>query len=466
MKSKLFILRPILAILILFIPLYPKFPLFFVNKIPVALRLDDIIISLALFAWIYFQYKNKFPIFKEKITILFISYFIAITISFITAAFIYQTEPISNLILYLLRRFEYISLFFITISAVLNYQEFKKYYLISAISIFFVTLYGYGQKYLSFPVISTMNNEFAKGQLLEMNIWTRVSSTFAGHYDLAAYLSVYLIIVLGATFLLKNIWLKILNIILFLLAFQILSYTASRVSTIAFWGGGVMCLFLLKKYLWIIPFSILLITTIFFSKDLNQRLVATLPSNLRFQFNLSNTNNIALVPTPIQTNIATPTPNIPSKITKNISPIPTVIRHTIYEQQSADVDTGVARSGEIRFNVEWPRAINAFRKNYLLGSGLGSITLATDNDYLRTLGESGLIGFISFFVIIFYFIQKSLKIIFNKKHKHRQLLIIFLSALIVMLANATFIDVFEASKVAYHFWIMMGFYYILLKSSE
>src|SRR5205814_2283829 len=45
------------------------------------------------------------------------------------------------------------------------------------------------------------------------------------------------------------------------------------------------------------------------------------------------------------------------------------------------------RSTSIRLNVEWPRAVRALTKNPLLGTGYSSITLATDNDYLRALGE-------------------------------------------------------------------------------
>ena len=50
-------------------------------------------------------------------------------------------------------------------------------------------------------------------------------------------------------------------------------------------------------------------------------------------------------------------------------------------------------------NVEWPRAIRALKKNPLLGTGYSSITLATDNDYLRLLGETGVLGFLAFLLI-------------------------------------------------------------------
>ncbi|RLC35224.1 hypothetical protein DRH14_01360, partial [Candidatus Shapirobacteria bacterium] len=171
---------------------------------------------------------------------------------------------------------------------------------------------------------------------------------------------------------------------------------------------------------------------------------------------------ITPTPTPIkqQTIIANNGSTEPSQ--PNL-PTPTIIRHQIKkEYPPVDADVGVARSGQIRFKVEWPRAINAFYKNPLLGTGLGSLGLATDNDYLRILGESGILAFISFFAIPFFLIIKTLKI---KKTKHKWHLIM-LSALLTTLANATFIDVFEASKTAYLFWIMIGVYYQILNFYE
>ena len=62
------IFRPLLAVLILFIPLYPKFPLINFPNTYVALRLDDIVIGLIFIFWLIRQFKSRFPIFKEKIT--------------------------------------------------------------------------------------------------------------------------------------------------------------------------------------------------------------------------------------------------------------------------------------------------------------------------------------------------------------------------------------------------------------
>ncbi len=454
------IFRSVLAVILIFIPLYPKFPLISINGTYVAVRLDDIVIAVAVLIWLIYQIKNKFPVFKTKITPLFLVYFMAIIISFINAWLIYQTEPVNILLLHVFRRFEYMSIFFITLEALKKETDFSFLYVFFLLSTALVTFYGFGQKYLKFPVISTMNQEFSKGQLIQMNIWTRISSTFAGHYDLAAFLSVALIIILGISLITKNKILKIVGFIIWIPSYYIFTLTASRVSTFAFLGGSVVALFLIKKYFWIIPITGLVIFSIINSADLNQRLLATLPA-LKNQF-FTNSNTTVPTPTiaPTPTTITVKPTTLPGQVTK---PTPTIVRHQAEEYPVADTDVGVARSGEIRFNAEWPRAINAWRKNIFIGSGLGSITLATDNDYLRCLGESGLLGFITFGSIPLFFIIKTLPLILRKKSTiyHLQSTILF-GALLCMLANAIFIDVFEASKTAYLFWIMLAFYYQFL----
>jgi hypothetical protein len=447
MFKNLNIFRPIIAVLILFIPLYPKFPLESVTGTYVSVRIDDIVVAIAILCYLIYQLIHKLPVFRKEITKLFLVYFMAIIASFVTAFLIYQTEPTNILILHLARRFEYISLFFIAVNSIKNIKDFNLSYIFLLISTFLVSIYGYGQKYFQFPVISTMNGEFSKGQLIQMSVWTRINATFAGHYDLAAFLSVVLIIIAVVFILNKNIWVKLSSLIVWIAAYPIFTFTASRVSTFAFLGGICFTLFALKKYFWIIPFIILVGFSIFNSKDLNQRLLATIPAIQ----NQINNNNITPTIIPI-----TPKPTVAV-----LKPTPTIIRHNPIEvYPPVDTDVGVARSGEIRFNVEWPRAINAFKKNIITGSGLGSITLATDNDYLRSLGESGLLGFISFMAINLFFIIKTIPLIFKKNQTtNNQYAIIFLGGLATVFANAIFIDIFEASKTAYLFWIMMGLYY-------
>lgn len=118
----------------------------------------------------------------------------------------------------------------------------------------------------------------------------------------------------------------------------------------------------------------------------------------------------------------------------------------------------------IRLDALWPQAIKGFERNPLLGTGystlvktnVGEFTYAesTDNDYLRMLGETGLLGTLSFLAIIFYVLKYA-----TIKLKSAQGLVLILSlgaigATIAMLVTATYIDIFESSKVAYVYWMI------------
>ena len=450
--------RALLVLLILFIPLYPKFPLFSVNSTYVAIRLDDIVIGLCVAFWFLSQIKNRFPFKQNKALPLFIAYFIAITISQLNSYLVFQNVPLNILILNLLRRFEYMSLFFITIDGIKTKKDLGTTYWALILSTVGIAIYGYGQKYLQFPVVSTMNSEFSKGMLLRMDVWTRINSTFAGHYDLAAFMSMILVIIGSVALISKNKILKLISFIMWCVSFHLLTLTASRVSIFAFWGSFTISLLLIKKYIWIIPLTLLMVLSIANSKDLNRRLIATLP--MIKSFIPKTTKPIpTLVPTAIPTLIvsSTNTSTVPIKVS---TPVPTIFHHQIIDEFiPIDADLGVARSGEIRFNVEWPRAINAFKTNVITGTGLGSITLATDNDYLRLLGESGILGIMTLLGIIIFFFLKTIK-------SPDLLTITMFGATICMLANAIFIDVFESSKIAYSFWIIMGVYYQCLRFNK
>lgn len=167
----------------------------------------------------------------------------------------------------------------------------------------------------------------------------------------------------------------------------------------------------------------------------------------------------------------TPTPDIPADVT----PESEQIRRDAAELQGK-IYTGDGYSPNaikyglsmgIRLDALWPQAIKGFVKNPLLGTGystlvktnVGEFTYAesTDNDYLRMLGETGLLGTIAFLYIIYLGSQYAL---FNVRHNSGKLDIIslgFLGATVGLLVTATYIDIFESSKVAYTYWTMTAF---------
>ena len=64
-----------------------------------------------------------------------------------------------------------------------------------------------------------------------------------------------------------------------------------------------------------------------------------------------------------------------------------------------------------RLQGTWPRAYEALQRNYLLGSGYSSINIASDNNYLRILGEIGVLGFAAFGLIFLFFFIYAAKIL-------------------------------------------------------
>lgn len=126
-----------------------------------------------------------------------------------------------------------------------------------------------------------------------------------------------------------------------------------------------------------------------------------------------------------------------------------------------DLSTG------IRFDALWPRAWRGFLRNPLLGSGYSTLTKerddmfteaeSTDNDYLRALGETGLLGFVTFGAILALIFRYGLRVANRAEDVFTRALTIGLMAgLLGLLVNAGYIDVFEASKVAMTFWMLTG----------
>ena len=71
---------------------------------------------------------------------------------------------------------------------------------ILALTVLTVNGYALGQQYLDWPVISTTNSEFSKGLILRLTPGARVNSTFAGHYDLAVFLAMAIVILTALFF--------------------------------------------------------------------------------------------------------------------------------------------------------------------------------------------------------------------------------------------------------------------------
>src|SRR3989344_8978566 len=173
--------------LLVFLPLYPKWPLF--DILPgynVRVRLEDIFILLVnLIFWAQVLFKkikiSRAPLLKPILIYLGIGFLSTLSAIFITKTVYPEWIQIAKLYLHWLRRIEYFSLFFIFFFAVKTRQQLQRFLLILGTTVLGVAVYGFGQKYLYWPAYSTMNREFAKGIALYLTEHARVLSTFGGH---------------------------------------------------------------------------------------------------------------------------------------------------------------------------------------------------------------------------------------------------------------------------------------------
>lgn len=450
--------------LLAFIPLYPKFPLVGVSGTFVAIRLEDIAIALVLVMWFIGNFKQLPKLFSKTITKTFLLFWCVGVLSVISGYFITQSINLNLGVLHLLRRIEYMSLFFIAASSIHNVTQVRSVIKTILITALIVVLYGYGQIYLGFPVVSTNNSEFSKGLILYLTSGARVNSSFAGHYDLAMYLSITLALTAVFFFYKRDLKYKIGLAVLGVLEFILLGLTAARVSFVAAIGALCLVCWMSKQRLLLLLIILCSIGLVLGIPELRHRLVATLTVNIL------GGGGAKYNPPPGTVNMFTPIKNIPegsrAAILEQIKKDATdpakassqLPRDVVPGEPVNTTELGVYRSFGIRFNVEWPRALNAFYKNPALGSGYSSITLATDNDYLRSLGETGILGTLSL-GLIFGLLFKKIKIFLRSGEGvglERYFVIGMFGGSFALLLTGIFIDVLEASKIAEIYWMLMG----------
>lgn len=492
------ILRFSIALALLFIPLYPKVPSIGISHVWVYIRLEDFLIFLVSLIWFIQLLRKKVALPKPEGWVLVI-YWVAGLVSLIycllfIAAHLQNFFPQIAALEYL-RRIEYMILFFAAFSAVKNKKDIVFFLVAESIALAGITLYGFGQKFYPllwqyfpifkhyqycFPAYLTGNEEFAKGTAFCLDSLSRITSTFGGQYDLAAYL-VFIIPVFIALFIAVRKWyVKTIVAILVLLALEVLNFTSSRTSFAAYVIGAISMLIFWRKKWWIIPVFIVSIGSLFvlsnatlarFEKTIQPvSIVQVQPGNATLTNIISKTqtkvsNSHPQTPQPGTVTVAANTTDLSAS---GSAQVVTDAEIEALQEENVNISTvsgafllkkayALDISFTTRFQAEWPRDWAAFLSSPIFGTGFSSLTLASDNDYLRALGESGLIGMLSFLFIFIIFGIYIRKIIPQVKDSYTNALLFGLAGgLIGLLINAALIDVFEASKVAEPLWILLG----------
>ena len=414
------------AAVLIFISLYPKFPLFTLPFTYVAIRAEDFLI---VFVWFVFlmrlivQRRITFP----KISFQFGVFFFVALVSSLSAILITKNVEPLLVLLHLARRFEYMSVFFLIYWAVRDAGTRRYYLELSVLPAIGVFLYGIAQIYFGAPVISTMNAESSKGIAMFLRPGVTLNSTFAGHYDLAVYLTMILtfLVAISAS---ATSWLRRLPALsLFIAILWLFMQAGSRISLVSLVLSVCVVCYLYRQYLLGFVFICLIFASIATSSQYISRFKSI------FHFVTTRTSEVMVKPV------------LAAVATLSATPV-----NEIVPVAPPDISTS------IRLNVEWPRAIRAFYKNPLLGTGYSSISLATDNDYLRALGETGILGLLSFLALLLAIGKHLLKQIKKTSGVDKIIIISAIGIFVSFLSTATFIDVFESSKIAILFWAFMG----------
>jgi hypothetical protein len=457
--------------LMAFIPLYPKFPLLNVPGTFVAIRIEDFLIALVLILWglKVILSKKVLTVFSEQLNKTILIFFFIGLVSIFSAIFLTKTVEPTLSLFHFLRRIELILLLPVAASILKTKKQLIILLCFGVVIVFFVNGYAFGQKYLDWPVISTGNSEFSKGLILRLSPEARVSSTFAGHYDLAVFMVMVLSIGSAVFFSLKKLHIKIISFIILLSSVVVLVMTAARLSFVSVLIGIAISFLLTGKKWFILAMLIISVAILAYPSQLRDRLAATISVGIfqegeRYISPNADQQQESLINIPtllIQTSSTSGLRHKPSTDSASPSVESTVaaqISDIVPGEPTNITDLAVYRSYGIRFDQEWPRAIRALAKNPFLGTGYSSLGLATDNDFLRSLGEVGVLGTIAFVLIILE-ILKNLWISYRKS-KDKLIKYSLAGAMAMILAfisNGVFIDVFEASKVATLFWLFCGF---------
>lgn len=462
-----------LAFLILFIPLWPKIPLFQpIQGYIVRVRLEDVFVFLIDLLFVLQVIRRKITM-QTPLTQPILLYLLAASASLLAAIFITKNIPflpnhIEKSTLHLFRYVEYFSLFFVSYFAVKNKAQAQMLLRLFFLTMLLATVYGAGQKYLKWPVYSTMNWEFSKGIVLELvSSSSRVPSTFAGHYDFAIYLTLLLPFLLAELLKKKGQQRRTAYYILctiFLFSLWGLLAASLRSAFASFLVSTIVLITLLslqlrtwsQRIVWTIKhLSFIFLVSFFFFFLFGQNL-----QNLFTHFFIRTTDTSVneSVATAIVDQYQTPIPKDPELAAEFYHDAPEKLSECALQKELSLC---------VRLESLWPAALRSFNRNPLFGTGFGTINKPSDevlapadgvdNNYLRILGETGILGFIAFAWIIFSIAKIAVASLRAETYDLKfSLAAAYLASMTGLLLNAVLFDVFASSKIAFTFWILTG----------
>lgn len=485
-----YVLKFGILFLLIFIPLSPKIPflpeVFDIIHSWQYIRLDDIAVLLISIAFLVETIRRRISLTSPLSMPIALYWTLGAVSAIHSLLFIVGTVPnmFSHLVvLYYLRRIEYMILFFIAFNGMKTKKDVHHYMIAFLIAYCAITVYGLGQKIMPSytPAFPTMSEEFAKGEPVILDTDSRVMSTFGGHYDLAAYL-VFTLAIMGSLVLgLKDMAKKAGLALLSIAGLLLLLFTKSRVSFSAFIVAVVVLLICHKKKWLIVPLVVLGSLSLVFGGGLTERFgktvrVEPVVYELPEEKPLATLEDFSRTHAEVGVSV-TPTPYEELPLGSGFLDAPFLERFgEPYEKEFIDYSEATSSATPLtprtylvkqtmvydislttRIQGQWPRAIDALKRNFLFGSGFSALGAATDGNYFRMLGESGIAGTVSFLIIfVLFFLMVRRYVAREKNQMFRSFAIGVCAGISGLFINAIFIDIFEASKIAYVLWMTIG----------
>lgn len=342
------------------------------------------------------------------------------------------THPLLG-ILNILRRAEYFFMFVVAYSW-LRPANLSKY-LQTLIVLCGVLLVICTLQYMAWlPMFSTWQG-YSGQPLYYMQNFGFIIATFAGHYELGGYIILMTPLILGSAFLSKTRSVQVAMILILIGFYLLLQVNFSRSAYV----GTLICLavflIIVKKY-WLLILPLIDLVRVIFLYFTGKY--------SRYDYTIAVINN-----DPTSTNNHSST----SSATPSATPLSGVNSHL---KLNNTTEISLDPSGATRVDV-WNNAIHHFKTNPVFGTGYSSIGTGADNQYLRWLGEVGLVGLFSMMAllgtIVYTFFKGAVR---TNKAAHKFFLAAVTAGVIGLLAQATLIDIFDSSKVALLLWFLVG----------
>lgn len=394
---------PVVLALFLFSNLLvPKLPLIPIQGYMVPIRIEDVFLACALACLLL-----RRLIFKEKpapnLLRGWMAVFCVVTgFSLLFGLFILGSVPGAKIgFLYWLRAPEYFAASYLCAMGVTSWKQYRQMVVALITFVVLIGVYGILQEFSLVPIFDAMHisGEIVVVRFFEAFGEERLFSTFAGPYDLAAFYLVVIPICVALLAVVASRTVKLLLWMVLALSTVCFYLTYARSPLVAMPVVLFTCLMLLGKRRLGIVFSLGCIFPAFILSGFRERLTYAMDDPL----------------------------------------------------------AKYALGG--RIESSWGDAIAAVSRSPILGTGPASLFegMGVDCLYILLLGVWGILGLVSFAILIFKAIEYQRELIRTSENKlQRALAIGVLSGTVGLLINGLTVDSFLISKVAFSYWFLMG----------